>query len=326
MSTNPNNAVGTNAAYGGRTSVKAFNDNIGAYSRGILSGWACSPSSGMTVSLGGNGTTRDIAIAEDVSGNKITINNISESPISVTMSAAPSSNSRIDLIVAYVDNPPQGSDTVLDNPAACGLITISGTAAANPVAPTESAIRTAITADGASGSTAYYVVLATITIASGTTDLTSSNISAGDNARIGSLNIDFTTFSKITIGASYNDSAASANSIIGLSVVRAQVGSGLTRSGNYVVVGDNISKVKVSSNVFYSSNTSGYGWMRINVNDQDAHLDAITNLAGGGYGTASISSAILSVSQGDKISLYNLEGGAKVRGTASWLTVEVVDD
>ena len=195
MSTNPNNAVGTNAAYGGRTSVKAFNDNIGAYSRGIISGWACSPSSGMTVSLGGDGTTRDIAIAEDVSGNKITINNISEAPISVTMSAAPSSNSRIDLIVAYVDNPPQGSATALDNPAACGLITVNGTAAANPVAPSESVIRTAITADGASGSTAYYVILAQITIAAGTTDIVAGNISAGSAAGIGAQNIDFTTLS-----------------------------------------------------------------------------------------------------------------------------------
>lgn len=193
MSTNPNNAVGTNAAYDGRTSVKAFNDSIGAYSRGIISGWACLPNSGMTVSLGGDGTTRDIAIAEDVSGNKITVNNISESPISVTMSAAPSSNSRIDLIVAYVDNPPQGSATVLDNPAACGLITVNGTAAANPVAPNESAIRTAITADGASGSTAYYVILAQITIASGTTDIVAGNISAGDTAAISGTNISLSS-------------------------------------------------------------------------------------------------------------------------------------
>lgn len=212
MSTNPNNAVGTNAAYGGRTSVKAFNDNIGAYSRGILSGWACSPSSGMTVSLGGNGTTRDIAIAEDVSGNKITVNNISEAPISVTMSAAPSSNSRIDLIVAYVDNPPQGSATVLDNPEACGLITVSGTAAARPVAPSESAIRTAITADGASGSTAYYVILAQITIAAGTTDIVAGNISAGSAAGIGAQNIDFTTLGNglewTTIGGSISGNSS----------------------------------------------------------------------------------------------------------------------
>ena len=53
--TNPNNAVGTNAAYGGRTSVNAFNDDLTIYSRGILSGWACSPKSGMTVQIGGNG-------------------------------------------------------------------------------------------------------------------------------------------------------------------------------------------------------------------------------------------------------------------------------
>lgn len=200
MSTNPNNAVGTNAAYDGRTSVKAFNDGIGAYSMGILSGWACSPNTGMTVSLGGDGTTRDIAIAEDVAGNKTTINNISEAPISVTMSAAPATNSRIDLIVAYVDNPPQGSSTSVDNPGACGLIKVDGTAAADPVAPNDSAIRTAITADGASGSTAYYVVLATITIASGTTDLASDNIAAGPSAGIGSQNIDFTTLPLATIG------------------------------------------------------------------------------------------------------------------------------
>lgn len=224
MSTNPNSAVGTNAAYGGRTSVKAFNDNIGAYSRGIISGWACSPSSGMTVSLGGNGTTRDIAIAEDVSGNKITVNNISEAPISVTMSAAPASNSRIDLIVAYVDNPPQGSATVLDNPAACGLITVNGTPAANPVAPTESAIRTAITADGASGSTAYYVILAQITIAAGTTDIVAGNISAGSAAGIGAQNIDWTNFTmptssvtRLSFGYGYNVDLFRVGNIVALS-------------------------------------------------------------------------------------------------------------
>lgn len=192
--TNPNNAVGTNGAYGGRTSVNAFNDDLAPYSRGILSGWACSPDSGLTVTLGGDGITRDVAVAEDNAGNKTTINNISGSPISVTMDAAPGSNSRIDLVVAYVNNPPQGSSTVADNPAACGIIKVTGTAASTPIAPNDSAIRSAITADGASGTTAYYVILATITIASGTTDLTSDNIKAGVGSKIGSSNIDFSTF------------------------------------------------------------------------------------------------------------------------------------
>lgn len=193
--TNPNNSVGTNGAFGGRTSVNAFNDGIAAYSAGILSGWVCEPDSGLTVVLGGDGNTRDVAIAEDNAGNKTTINNISGSPISVTVGAAPNSNSRIDSIVAYVDNPPTGSSTATDNYGACGLIVVAGTVASTPVAPNESTIRSAITADGGSGTTAYYVVLANITIASGVTDLTSSEISAGSKAELNAKNVAGTDYS-----------------------------------------------------------------------------------------------------------------------------------
>lgn len=178
--TNPNNAVGTNAAYGGRTSVNAFNDDLTIYSRGILSGWACSPKSGMTVQIGGNGSDRDAAVAEDNAGNKTSINNISGSPIDVTIPAAPATNNRIDLIVAYADNPPSGTSTVVDNPAACGIIVVSGTAASSPTAPTNAAIRSAITADGASGSTAYYVILAQIRVGTGVTTIGSGVITQGD--------------------------------------------------------------------------------------------------------------------------------------------------
>lgn len=182
--TNPNNAVGTNAAYGGRTSVNAFNDDLSAYSRGVLSGWACSPSSGLSVVIGGDGTERDVAIAEDDAGNKTTINNISKSPISVTVGAAPGANTRIDSIVAYVNASPQGTSTIIDNYEACGMIVVQGTASSSPVPPTDGVIRTAITADGASGATAYYVVIANITVASGTTDITAGEINAGDVAQI----------------------------------------------------------------------------------------------------------------------------------------------
>ena len=182
--TNPNNAIGTNGAFGGRTSVNAFNDIMGALSRGVLSGWACVPNSGLTVSLGGDGTTRDTAIAEDNAGNKTSINNISNSPVNVTIGAAPGTNSRIDAIVAYVDNPPSGTSTVTDNPGACGLIVVEGNTASSPVAPNDSSIRTAITADGASGTTAYYVVLAYVTMASGTTDITASEITDGATAQV----------------------------------------------------------------------------------------------------------------------------------------------
>jgi hypothetical protein len=135
-----------------------------------------------------------VAVAVDNTGNRTTINNISGAPIEMTISAAPSTNSRIDAIVAYVDNPPEGVSTVADNPAACGMIVVKGNVAASPVGPNETMIRSAITADGASGVTAYYAVLATVKIASGTTDLTSANIFRGPSAGIGAQNIDFTTF------------------------------------------------------------------------------------------------------------------------------------
>lgn len=198
--TNPNNAVGTNGAYGGRTSVEAFNDVMNILSRGIISGWECVPNSGLTVSLGGNGNIRDVAAAEDAAGNKTSINNRSGSPINITMAAAPASNSRIDAIVAYVESSPAGSATITDNPGPCGIIPVSGTASSSPAAPNDSAIRTAITADGASGTTAFYVVLAYITIPSGTTDLTADNIAAGPRVQTGAKitadNIDFTTMKK----------------------------------------------------------------------------------------------------------------------------------
>ena len=76
MATNPNNAIGTNAAYGGRTSANAFNDVLAGFARGVLSGWNCVPNSGLTVSIGGDGSIRDVAVAENNTGDKISINNI----------------------------------------------------------------------------------------------------------------------------------------------------------------------------------------------------------------------------------------------------------
>lgn len=200
MASNPNNAVGTNGAFGGRTSVNAFNDVLSIFnSRGIVQGWDMAPNSGMIINIGGDGSTRDVAVAEDNIGNKTTINNISEEPIPVEIPAAPATGSRIDAVVAYVDNPAQGSATVTDNYGACGLIVVSGAAASSPVAPTEADIRSAITADGGAGTVAYYVVLGTVTVATGTTDISANMLKKGAYAGVTSDNVDFTTFnSKIT--------------------------------------------------------------------------------------------------------------------------------
>ena len=175
--TNPNNAVGTPAAFSGRTSVKAFNNITGAFTSGIISGWACAPVSGLTVAVGGNAGTRDIAVAEDASGNRTTISNISEAPIEVVMGSSPATYNRIDAIVAYVEPSPTGDNSTQDNPVACGIIPVAGTAAANPDQPTDAQIRSAITTDGGTGSSAYYCILTLIDRAPGQTTIASGNIS-----------------------------------------------------------------------------------------------------------------------------------------------------
>ena len=177
--TNPNNAIGTNGAFDGRTSPNALNDLTAAFTRGIVSGWNCVPKSGMTVQLGGSASVRDVALAEDNAGDKLTINNRSGAPVEITLDGAPATNNRVDAIVAYVDNPSTGDGNTTDNPTACGIIAVSGTVAANPTAPTDEQIRSAITTDGATGGVAYYVILATIRVGTSVTSIGSGVITQG---------------------------------------------------------------------------------------------------------------------------------------------------
>ena len=216
--TNPNNIMGTNAGFGGRTSPNAFNDDLAAYSRGVLNGWVCSPKSGMTVELGGDGVTRDVAIAEDNAGNRTTINNRIGAPVEVTLSTAPSSGNRIDVIVAYVDNPSSATASDVDFAPAAGIIAVAGAPAGTPTPPDESAIRTAIGNDGANGSTAYYVVLAQITVGTNVATIGSGAIEQGELAKVNnnlsksiSLLIGLNQYNSQSISSSYFDPSLTAS-------------------------------------------------------------------------------------------------------------------
>ena len=316
MATNPNNAVGTNAAYDGRTSVEAFNDDLAAFTSGIISGWDCSPNTGMTVSLGGDGSTRDVAIAEDNAGNKTTINNISGSPIDVTLSAAPGSNSRIDLVVAYVDNPPQGSNTETDNPDACGIIKVTGIAASTPAEPDDSDIRSAITADGASGTTAFYVVLAKITVASGVATITSSDIEQGGIAAlrgekvVSSDNINWSSLPavpKCVISAHLSSNIAINSGTVIAMAQENIIGEGLTINGSgRFVIGDNINYVLVFASWTCSPEASGFRRVHIRKNGSLTEGYAFTTSdVATGYLNGAVGGILLSVTKGDIIALYN---------------------
>lgn len=181
--TNPSNAVGTNGAYGGRTSVDALNDVLGAFSgAGVLSGWNVRANSGMTVMAGGQSGIRDVAIAQDQLGDRTTVNNRLGSPVNITLSASSPSAARVDSIVLYVNKPASVSTTTIDNPGACGIIAVNGTT----TAPSEADIRSAITADGGTGATAYFVVIADITIPASATVITNSNITNYSGKLLGS--------------------------------------------------------------------------------------------------------------------------------------------
>lgn len=272
--TNPNNAIGTNGAFDGRTSPNALNDLTAAFTRGIVSGWNCSPKSGMTVQLGGSASVRDVALAEDNAGDKLTINNRSGAPVEVTLAGAPATNNRIDAIVAYVDNPSTGDGSTTDNPTTCGIIAVSGTVAANPTAPTEAQIRSAITTDGATGGVAYYVVLATIRVGTNVTTIGSGVITQGAVAQVEAAQNQTATDAQTTANAA-NSLAETLASFVNINTFTTYnttsqftrlAGSGTCNSAD-ITVATNADKslAKIYGSLYITSTGAGNTKWRLNV-------------------------------------------------------------
>lgn len=191
--TNPDNIVRVRARNGGRASVYEANGWCQAYGSGILEGTGVVQNTvaNMTVLVGGSSSKPDVLIAQNPAGYKIALDLVGQQPVTIT---APASNSRISAIVAYTDDLALESteDTVTGSPASCGLIVVNGSSSASPSAPTDTQIRNAITADGATGSQASYAVIATITVASNATTITDSLITR-NQAGVQSSKMDFKT-------------------------------------------------------------------------------------------------------------------------------------
>lgn len=196
--TNPDNIVRVRARNGGRASIYEANGWGQAYSTGLLEGTGVkqNTSADMNVLVGGSAAKPDVVLAENPAGYKMALDLVGQQAVAIT---APASNKRISAIVAYTDDPslPSTEDTVTGSPASCGLIVVNGTASVSPSEPTDNQIRTAITADGATGSQAAYCVIATIEVASDTSIITDSLITI-KRAGIGSANIDFATLVILT--------------------------------------------------------------------------------------------------------------------------------
>lgn len=199
--TNPDNIVRVRARNGGRASVYEANGWAQAYSSGLFQGNGVTQntSADMNVLVGGSASKPDVVLAENPAGYKFALDLVGQQAVAVT---APASNSRISSIVAYTDDLSLATteDTVTGSPASCGLIVVNGTASVSPSEPTDAQIRTAITADGATGSQAAYCVIATILVANTTTVITDSLITI-KKAQISASSINLST-----MGGNYSQS------------------------------------------------------------------------------------------------------------------------
>lgn len=196
--TNPDNIVRVRARRGGRASVYEANGWCQAFSQGVLDGVGVIPNTvpDLNVLVGGTPTCPDVVIATNPVGYKIALDIVGQEAITLT---APASNSRISAIIAYTDDLALSTteNEVTGSPATCGLIVVNGPTSANPVPPSDTEIRAAITEDGAAGSQASYAVIATVTVSASTTLITDSLISV-NSATLMSRNINFEAIADLT--------------------------------------------------------------------------------------------------------------------------------
>lgn len=175
--TNPGNIVRIRSRNGGRASVYEANMWAQGFSSGLFSGAGViqNTSADLNVLVGGSPSKPDVVIAQNPAGYNIALDIIGQQAIQIV---PPATNSRIASVIAYTDDLslPSSSATTTGSPASCGLIVVYGTTASSPQPPSDSVIRTAITADGATGSQAVYGVIANITVQSTTTTITNALI------------------------------------------------------------------------------------------------------------------------------------------------------
>lgn len=194
MPTNPGNIVRIRSRNGGRASVYESNMWAQKFTVGLFSGSGVrqNTSADMNILVGGLSTNPDVVIGKNAAGYNIALDIVGAQTIAITKPAA---NSRIAAIVAYTNDLSLTSTDAgtTGSPSSCGLIVVNGASSASPVAPSDSDIRAAITADGATGSQATYCVIATILVASTTTTITNTLITM-QKSLITSDKIDLATF------------------------------------------------------------------------------------------------------------------------------------
>ena len=284
MAVNPNNLLGQSNP-NGTVGVSLGIDPAGAneaFSAGATSGFYVTPTSpaGMSVEVGGAVGVVDSALVRSASGITFPVGNVTGTPITLTVPAAPSTNSRIDSVVLYVDT--SVTATATDGANAVGMEIVSGTSASNPVPPTDQQIRSAIQ-DGAS---IAYTVLANITVSSSTSTITASNISQANRAQITADKIDFATTAGTvsTVRAGINNSFVRVNpSGVGVLGIVYRPNTNIPTSQDITILkSDILPDVQYALNTILQGVTSGNQMGILNFRS-NGNIDFYNNNSGG-YG------------------------------------------
>ena len=153
------------------------------HQRAYFSGFACTQTEpvGMSIQIGGTAES-DSAVLFIPAGDKTKAVLLSTDgePQTVTIPTAPTSGSRIDAVVSYIDT--TSADPEAETPGTpeyVKTIVVSGTATSSPSAPTDSQIVSALPA----GASARYYRWCDVRVAQGATTITNSNITDRKPAR-----------------------------------------------------------------------------------------------------------------------------------------------
>lgn len=133
--------------------------------------------------------------------------------------------------------------------------------------------------------------------------------------------VDWSKFGIITVTGTGNTITTSAGQRLPLDTISYSRGNFTVNNG--IVIGDGISYVEISANVFYEKNTYNYGWAMIRKNNVEIMPRSIADCSGG-YGSASFSPFVIPVAKNDVITIHDIDGSMKIRPTGSYMCIKQI--
>lgn len=133
--------------------------------------------------------------------------------------------------------------------------------------------------------------------------------------------VDWSKFGIITVTGTGNIITTSAGQRLPLDTISYSRGNFTVNNG--IVIGDGISYVEISANVFYEKNTYNYGWAMIRKNNVEIMPRSIADCSGG-YGSVVFSPFVIPVAKNDVITIHDIDGSMKIRPTGSYMCIKQI--